>query len=79
MSIKTIHVVSSISNESMGPSYSVANLCRSLDECGDSTTLATLESPDGSSGSSHPFILRIGKASNKKIERAAACLEGFEM
>ncbi|MEP4484836.1 MAG: glycosyltransferase [Halioglobus sp.] len=36
-------MVPSISNESSGPSYSVVSLCRSLGECGVSTTLATLK------------------------------------
>ena len=51
MSVKAIHVVPSISDESSGPSYSVVSLCRSLGECGLSTTLATLEGSDGSSAS----------------------------
>lgn len=55
MSIKTIHVVPGISNESSGPSYSVVSLCRSLGECGVSTTLATL---DGSNGSSKPSFVK---------------------
>ena len=52
MSIKIVHVVPSISNEASGPYYSVVSLCRSLGDCGVSTTLATLEGSNGSSKSS---------------------------
>jgi len=52
MSVKAIHVVPSISDESSGPSYSVVSLCRSLGECGLSTTLATLEGSNGPASSS---------------------------
>lgn len=51
MSIRVVHVVPRISNESSGPSYSVVNLCRSLGECGAEITLGTLEGSGESSKS----------------------------
>ena len=46
MSIRAIHVVPSISNESSGPSYSVLNLCRTLHESDVAATLVTLQGPN---------------------------------
>ena len=77
MSIKAIHVVPNISNESSCPSYSMVNLSRSPDECGVSTTMAALKDSNGPSNSSYPVILQIGTTSNKKIERTAVILKGL--
>jgi glycosyltransferase involved in cell wall biosynthesis len=43
LSLKAIHVVPGIGNESSGPSYSVVSLCRSLQDAGVATTLAVLQ------------------------------------
>jgi glycosyltransferase involved in cell wall biosynthesis len=42
-SVRNIHVIPSVSNEAMGPSYSVVRLCEALIDEGEDVTLAALD------------------------------------
>ena len=65
-----VHVVSSVANESSGPSYSVVRLCESMIAAGADVELATMDG--GQDGPAPAFLRRFPPATPRRMGRSPA-------